>query len=62
MNSTYKNCPYCNSNQVVKNGFQTGRRIYKCKNCGKKFQNKKVVSRKKDSIINALTFKKTIQI
>ena len=40
MNSTYKNRPNYNSNKVVKNGFQPSRRIYKCKNCNKKFQNK----------------------
>jgi len=63
MNSTYKNCPRCNSNQVVKNGFQSGRRVYKCKSCGKKFQNKKVISRKNSTIISKLTFKKNhIQI
>ncbi len=62
MNSIYKNCPNCNSNQIIKNGFQSGRRVYKCKNCLKKFQNKKIVSRKNTSILNQLTFKKTIQI
>lgn len=58
MNSTYKNCPHCNSNKVVKNGFQYGRRRYRCKDCGKQFQNKKVNSRKKNLIITDLVFKK----
>ena len=62
MNSAYKNCPKCKSNKVVKNGFQTGRIVYKCKNCSKKFQNKKINSRQYSSTINQPTFKKTIVI
>jgi transposase-like protein len=62
MNSTYKNCPDCGSNQVIKNGSQYGRKRYKCKNCSRQFQNKKVISRKVSAIINQLTFKKTILI
>ena len=63
MKSTYKNCPKCGSNKVVKNGIQSGRRRYKCKECGKKFQNKQVTSRNNSAIINNLVFKKNhIQI
>ena len=60
MNSTYKNCPHCNSNRVVKNGFQYGRRRYKCKNCNKQFQNKKVTLRKDKIVLDLLTFKKNL--
>jgi transposase-like protein len=60
MNSTYKNCPQCNSNKVVKNGFQYGRRRYKCKECGKQFQNKKVVSREHSVILETLVSKKNL--
>ena len=62
MSSVYKNCPNCSSNQVVKNGFQSNRRVYKCKDCNKKFQSKPQKSRRINSIVNALTFKKTTQI
>jgi len=62
MSSTYKNCPKCKSNKIVKIGFQSGRRRFKCKDCNKKFQSEKQKSRQKDSTINQLTFKKTIQI
>ena len=62
MSSAYKNCPKCSSNKIVKNGFQSGRRIYKCKNCSKKFQNKKITSLKNESIVQDLTLKKTTLI
>jgi transposase-like protein len=58
MNSTYKNCPKCNSNSIVKNGKQYGRIRYKCKDCGKQFQNKIIKTRAAKSIIQKLTFKK----
>jgi transposase-like protein len=62
MSSAYKNCPNCSSNEILKIGFQSGRRRFKCKNCNKKFQSKKQTSRRIDSIVDALTFKKTILI
>ena len=58
MNSIYKNCPKCNSNQTVKNGKQYGRIRYKCKECGHRFQNKQIISRNTTSIIRDLVFKK----
>jgi transposase-like protein len=60
MSSTYKNCPDCSSNQVVRNGFQSNRRVFKCKNCGRKFQSKSQKDRKFSSIVNDLTFKKNV--
>ena len=62
MSSTYKNCHKCSSNEIVKIGFQIGIRRYKCKKCNNKFQSKKQLNRNNSSIINQLTFKKTIQI
>lgn len=62
MSSAYKKCPRCSSNQIVKQGFQYGRRRFKCKNCSKRFQSKKQNSRKINSIVKQLTFKKTILI
>ena len=58
MNSTYKNCPKCGSNKIVKIGFQSGRRRFKCKNCNNKFQSKKQPSPKKHSVITDLVSKK----
>jgi len=58
MSSTYKNCPDCGSNKIVKIGFQSGRRRFKCKDCNKKFQSKKQSSRKKNSVITELVSKK----
>ncbi len=60
MSSGCKNCPNCGSNQVVKIGFQTGRRRYKCKGCEKKFQSKSQNTRKHNSLMDQLTFKKTL--
>jgi len=60
MSSTYKNCPKCSSNKIVKIGFQSGRRRFKCKECGKKFQSKKQKSRSNNLIIEDLTFKKNL--
>lgn len=62
MSSTYKNCPDCSSNKIVKNGFQSKRRLFKCNNCNKKFQSKPQKHRKTNSVVDQLTFKKTIQI
>jgi len=62
MSSTYKNCPKCSSNKIVKIGFQSGRRRFKCKNCSKKFQSEKQRYRQNESVIDQLTFKKTIVI
>ena len=62
MSSVYKICPNCSSNLVVKNGFQSKRQVYKCKTCGKKFQSKRQPNRKTISIVDKLTFKKTILI
>ena len=63
MSSAYKNCPKCSSNKIVKIGFQSGRRRFKCKECGKKFQSKKQPKRYSEKIIKDLTFKKNhIQI
>jgi transposase-like protein len=45
----YKKCPACGSEKVKKIGFQSERRRYLCKDCGKKFQNKKRI-REEDKI------------
>jgi transposase-like protein len=58
MSSTYKNCPNCGSNKIIKNGFQSGRRVFKCKNCNKKFQPKRQTNKLNLKILNSLTFKK----
>ena len=60
MSSAYKNCPKCNSNKIIKNGFQSGHRRFKCKDCGKKFQSKKQSSRKKGLVIESLVSKKNV--
>lgn len=62
MSSVYKKCPSCSSNNIVKNGFQSKRQVFKCKNCGKRFQSKSQKNRRSRSAIHHLTFKKTIQI
>jgi len=60
MSSTYKNCPKCSSNKIVKIGFQSGRRRFKCKECGKKFQSKKQKSRLKNTTMESLVSKKNL--
>jgi|SanBayMetagenome_1026888.scaffolds.fasta_scaffold94689_1 transposase-like protein len=60
MSSTYKNCPNCGSNKIAKIGFQSGRRRFKCKECGKKFQTKKQSFRKRNLVVDQLTFKKNL--
>ena len=35
-----KNCPYCKSSNVKKRGLRNHVQHYKCKSCGKQFQNK----------------------
>ena len=60
MSSTYKNCPKCSSNKIVKIGFQSGRRRFKCKECGKKFQSKKQKSRLKNATLESLVSKKNL--
>jgi transposase-like protein len=57
-----KHCIFCNSTEVIKKGKQSSRQKYYCKNCNKNFQSKAQNSRKIASVINDLTFKKTIQI
>lgn len=58
MSSAYKRCPSCSSVNVVKNGFQSGRRRFKCKDCGLNFQSLKQDSRQSKSIVNQYVFKK----
>ena len=60
MSSTYKNCPKCSSNKILKIGFQSGRRRFKCKECGKKFQSKKQKSRLKNTTMESLVSKKNL--
>ena len=31
------NCPYCGHSKIVKNGKQTGKQRYRCKDCGRQF-------------------------
>ena len=35
-----KKCPYCKSSDVKKSGLRNHIQHYKCKSCGKQFQNK----------------------
>ena len=58
MSSVYKKCPRCSSCNVVRNGYQSGRRRFKCKDCGKKFQSRKQSKRNNLKIIEDLVFKK----
>ena len=62
MSSGYKNCPKCKSKNVLKNGFQYNRQRYKCKDCKKQFQSNLQPKRNNNSIINQLTFKKSVLI
>ena len=57
-----KHCIFCYSTKVIKKGKQSGRQKYLCKNCNKYFQSKPQKSRKVNSVVNALTFKKITQI
>ena len=54
----YKNCPECKSNKIVKNGFQSKKRRYRCKDCGKNFKSKSQSSRKNNSVMELLIVKK----
>ena len=48
---TYElHCPGCDSDRVVKDGFQKGTQRYECKNCKKKFRaNGKATGRRMDA-------------
>ena len=56
MNS--KKCLFCESDKVVKNGFQNNIRVWKCKSCNKKFQANRKTLPNKEEIFKWYVFKK----
>jgi transcription elongation factor Elf1 len=53
-----KKCVFCESERVVKNGFQNNVRVWKCKSCNKKFQANRRALPDKEEIFKWYTFKK----
>lgn len=60
--SKIKYCPECKSDKVIKKGMRSRAQKYHCNSCLKWFQSARQTNRKIISIMDQLTFKKTIQI
>ncbi len=46
-----KKCPFCNSPECIKKGFQQGHQRWQCKKCKTKFQANKKVPQRVTSLI-----------